>query len=245
MSVKGKLFEESVGNLVKGNMGFIWGILLIGIIPDIMVSKLNLPEQPYITSTLTLLTMVLSQIIWVMGQRALVARQHTTGIKLRNINLFSPKEGLLKLVFKLLGVYVVQTILIVMSVLPFIYMLFNMEGNEGVDMLIVYGLLALLLCLTVTLTLFTPVSYLLMYEPDKGLGYILTKGISLGFKHFFPLLLLNLKIFGMMFLGVITLTVGLIYFVPYSILLTQKTMYNLIGSKVDGVDESVNTGGIV
>lgn len=54
-------------------------------------------------------------------------------------------------------------------------------------------------------------------------------GLSVGFANIGELIKLQLKVFGITILGMLALFIGLIYTIPYTMVLEQVTMYKILG----------------
>lgn len=226
--------NRPVKEIVNENILFIWMMLFITMVPNLLVSVLlqSLPDTIYVAGTgiASFLTIVLG----VTTSRAMYKRYASPQLTVEESNLLEPEEGVLELFKRALGssILIFFITLILTGVVAFVgsTLLEGLMtgGVASIPLVILLGVFYLLAIIGVA-SVTRPIQYLIILEPSMRVRDAIRQGISAGFSNIGELIKLQLKVFGITLLGTLALFMGLLYTIPYVMVLQQVTMYKILG----------------
>lgn len=226
--------NRPVKEVVSENIMFIWMMLFITVAPSLVVSALlqALPTSAYITGSGV--ASFLSVVLGVTTSRAMYKRYADPQLTVSETNLLEPEEGMLKLLKRVVvsSILIYFITLILTGVVAFVgsTLLEGLMtgGVASIPLVILLGVFYLLAIIGVA-SVTRPVQYLIILEPSMRVRDAIRQGMSVGFANIGELIKLQLKVFGITILGMLALFIGLIYTIPYTMVLEQVTMYKILG----------------
>lgn len=226
--------NRPIKEVVSENIMFIWTLLFITMVPNLLVSILlqSLPDTIYIAGTgiASILTIVLG----VTTSRAMYKRYANPQLTVAESNLLEPEEGVLKLFNRALGssiliAFITIILTVVVAILGGALLGGVMAGGEAsISLVLLLGVFYLFVIIGVA-SVTGPIQYLIILEPSMRVRDAIRQGLSAGFANIGELIKLQLKVFGITLLGTLALFMGLLYTIPYVMVLQQVTMYKILG----------------
>lgn len=227
--------NRPVKEVVSENIMFIWAMLFIAMVPNLLVSTLlqSLPDTIHVVGTgiASILTIVLG----VTTSRAMYKRYANPQLTVAESNLLEPEEGVLKLFNRALGssILILFITFILIGVVAFLGSIFLGGlmvggGESSIPLVILLGVIYFIAIIGVS-SVTRPIQYLIILEPSMRVRDAIRQGMSVGFANIGELIKLQLKVFGITLLGTLAIFIGLIYTIPYTMVLEQVTMYKILG----------------
>lgn len=226
--------NRPVKEVVNENIIFIWAMLFIAMAPNLVVSTLlqSLPDTIHVVGTgiASILTIVLG----VTTSRAMYKRYADPQLTVAESNLLEPEEGVFKLFNRSLGSSIL-ILFITFILMGFVAILGSIllgvlvtGGESSIPLVILLGVLYFITTIGVS-SVTRPIQYLIILEPSMRVRDAIRQGLSVGFANIGDLIKLQLKVFGITLLGMLAIFIGLIYTIPYTMVLEQVTMYKILG----------------
>lgn len=227
--------NRPVKEIVSENIMFLWMMLFITVAPSIVVSTLlqSLSGTIYVVGSGV--ASILSVVLGVTTSRAMYKRYANPKLTVAESNLLEPEEGVFQLFNRALGSSILITFItiILTVVVAFLGSLFLGGlmiggGESSIPLVILLGVFYLIAIIGVA-SVTGPIQYLIILEPSMRVRDAIRQGLSAGFSNIGELIKLQLKVFGITLLGTLALFMGLLYTIPYVMVLQQVTMYKILG----------------
>ena len=227
--------NRPVKEIVSENIMFIWMMLFITLVPNLLVSTLlqSLPDTIYIAGTG--IASILSVVLGVTTSRAMYKRYANPQLTVAESNLLEPEEGVLQLFNRVLGssiliafITIILTVVVAILGGTLVGGIMIGGGESSIPLVILLGVFYLIAIIGVA-SVTGPIQYLIILEPSMRVRDAIRQGLSVGFSNIGELIKLQLKVFGITLLGTLALFMGLLYTIPYVMVLQQVTMYKILG----------------
>lgn len=227
--------NRPVKEIVSENIMFLWMMLFITIAPSLVVSTLlqTLPDTLYVAGSG--IASILSVVLGVTTSRAMYKRYANPQLTVAESNLLEPEEGVFKLFNRVLGssiliAFITIILTVVVAFLGSILLGGVMigGGESSIPLVILLGVFYLIAIIGVS-SVTGPIQYLIILEPSMRVRDAIRQGLSVGFANIGELIKLQLKVFGITLLGTLAIFMGLLYTIPYTMVLQQVTMYKILG----------------
>lgn len=227
--------NRPVKEIVSENIMFIWMMLFITVAPSLVVSTLlqSLSGTIYVVGSGV--ASVLSVVLGVTTSRAMYKRYANPKLTVAESNLLEPEEGVFQLFNRALGssiliAFITVILTVVVAFLGSIFLggLMIGGGESSIPLVILIGVFYLIAIIGIA-SVTRPIQYLIILEPSMRVRDAIRQGISAGFSNIGELIKLQLKVFGITLLGTLALFMGLLYTIPYTMVLEQVTMYKILG----------------
>ena len=227
--------NRPVKEIVSENIMFIWMMLFITLVPNLLVSTLlqSLPDTIYIAGTG--IASILTVVLGVTTSRAMYKRYANPQLTVAESNLLEPEEGVLQLFNRALGssiliafITIILTVVVAILGGTLVGGIMIGGGESSIPLVILLGVFYLFVIIGVA-SVTGPIQYLIILEPSMRVRDAIRQGLSAGFSNIGELIKLQLKVFGITLLGTLALFMGLLYTIPYVMVLQQVTMYKILG----------------
>lgn len=226
--------NRPVKEIVSENIMFIWMMLFITVAPSLVVSTLlqSLSGTVYVVGSGV--ASILSVVLGVTTSRAMYKRYADPQLTVAESNLLEPEEGVLQLFNRSLGssiliAFITIILTVVVAILGSLLLGGLMiGGGESIPLVILLGVFYLIAIIGVA-SVTRPIQYLIILEPSMRVRDAIRQGMSIGFANIGELIKLQLKVFGITLLGTLAIFMGLLYTIPYTMVLEQVTVYKILG----------------